>query len=200
MSLINDRMALRRQFRQARRALSQNQQAQAAQQICQQVQSMPELAQAKRIAAYLANDGEVSLAPTLAACWQRDIATSLPVLHPVTKTHLLMLDYHLHTSMTRNRFNIAEPQLACQAIRLLSEHTLIFMPLVGFDEQGNRLGMGGGFYDRTLANLKNYAQQPLLFGVAHDCQQAESLPIQPWDVPLDGVITPTQIIRTKRNH
>ena len=69
------------------------------------------------------------------------------------------------------------------------------MPLVGFDNKGNRLGMGGGFYDRTLANLDRLSYRPLLIGVAHDCQQADALPVMQWDIPLNAIVTPTQTIR-----
>ena len=65
------------------------------------------------------------------------------------------------------------------------------MPLVAFDKQGNRLGMGGGFYDRTLARLheQNW-QKPQLIGLAHECQKVDALPIESWDVPLKTIITP----------
>ena len=99
--------------------------------------------------------------------------------------------------MTLNRFGISEPALNSTAIRLLSQHHLLLMPLVGFDAQGNRLGMGGGFYDRTLANINALKNRPTLVGVAHDCQQVDELPVEPWDVPLDLIVTPTQIISTR---
>ena len=99
--------------------------------------------------------------------------------------------------MTRNRFNIEEPTLDSTAIIELTAHDCLLMPLVGFDAKGNRLGMGGGFYDRTLAPLQRLCDgppRPLLIGVAHDCQQVPVLPIEPWDIPLDVIITPTQCI------
>jgi 5-formyltetrahydrofolate cyclo-ligase len=73
---------------------------------------------------------------------------------------------------------------------------LIFMPLVGFDKNKNRLGMGGGFYDKTLSfklKSKNY-QVPKLFGLAFDCQEVDYLDSKPWDVPVDGIVTPTRFI------
>ena len=65
------------------------------------------------------------------------------------------------------------------------------MPLVGFDRLGHRLGMGGGFYDRTFAAESWRFRRPCLIGVAHDCQEVEQLSAQPWDVPLDALVTPS---------
>ena len=63
------------------------------------------------------------------------------------------------------------------------------MPLVAFDAQRNRLGMGGGFYDRYLATDTAVIKRPHLIGVGHQCQQVEALPLEPWDVMLDAVVT-----------
>ncbi|MCW8091584.1 5-formyltetrahydrofolate cyclo-ligase [Alteromonas sp. ASW11-130] len=194
MSTMESRNTLRRYFRNARNALSAQQQKNAAAAILDQIKLFIP-ASIKRAALYLANDGEPDLTPLIMYCWQYNIATSLPVLHPFTKKHLLMLNYTDQTVMRKNRFGIAEPALECQAIRLTVHHDVIFMPLVGFDKEANRLGMGGGFYDRTLANVCHSPLRPKLIGIAHDCQQTDSLPIQPWDVPLDAIITPTQIIQ-----
>ena len=68
---------------------------------------------------------------------------------------------------------------------------VVLTPLVAFDEQGQRLGMGGGFYDRTLQNWQQYGLQPV--GYAHDCQGVEALPVEKWDVPLPAVVTPSKI-------
>ena len=64
-------------------------------------------------------------------------------------------------------------------------------PLVAFDEYGQRLGMGGGFYDRTLQNWQHYKTQPV--GYAHDCQLVEKLPVEEWDIPLPAVVTPSKV-------
>ncbi|GGF66912.1 5-formyltetrahydrofolate cyclo-ligase [Alteromonas lipolytica] len=188
-----DRRELRKSLRAKRNALSAAQQQQAAALVSQQIQAILP-AQDFCVATYLANDGEIDLAPTITACQQRGSVT-LPVLHPFTGKHLLFQHYTGHTHMTFNRFGISEPAPDSTAIRLLSQHDLLLMPLVGFDAAGNRLGMGGGFYDRTLANVHHLAKRPVLVGVAHDCQQVEQLPVEAWDIPLDLIVTPTQIIR-----
>ena len=96
----------------------------------------------------------------------------------------------------KNRFGIREPvdqkQHQVPAWRL----SLVLMPLVGFDPQGNRLGMGGGFYDRTFAyrTRRKTWPGPTLLGVAHHCQKVSALPVASWDIPLDAIITDEQWI------
>lgn len=122
---------------------------------------------------------------------------SLPVLHPVCKGHLLFLEYGPHTTLVKNKYNIDEPELACHNVVPTSTIDVILMPLVGFDSKGNRLGMGGGYYDRTLAftQVTQLTQQkPILIGIAHDEQEVETLPFEPWDIPVDIIVTPKRIL------
>lgn len=193
------RQTLRKELRLKRQSLSPTEQQKAAQQVYNQLQLLPQITQASHVACYLPNDGEVSLTPFIDFCWQAAASEahptlSLPVLHPVCKGHLLFLQYHAKTQMNNNTFGIPEPVLRCPDVIPTRHHHVILMPLVGFDSQGNRLGMGGGFYDRTLASIHDYRVRPLLVGIAHDCQQVASLPIQRWDVPLDAIVTPTRVL------
>lgn len=101
--------------------------------------------------------------------------------------------------MVTNRFGIAEPSLRFGARRpnrlpAWALDTLI-VPLVGFDQEANRMGMGGGFYDRTLSFMRYRRPAPALIGVAHACQQVAHLPVEPWDIPLTTIATDTSIVR-----
>ena len=194
MPTTESRAQLRARLRAARNALSHAQQQQAADAVARQLFQLNEVTTARTIAAYLANDGEPSLVPAIGQAWQNKIQVTLPVLHPFSGKHLLFLQYHQNSIMTHNRFNIAEPVLSCPSVVPLSDHDVILMPLVGFDAAGNRLGMGGGFYDRTLAALPD-KHRPVLIGIAHSCQQADSLPVQSWDIPCDIIVTPRTCIR-----
>jgi 5-formyltetrahydrofolate cyclo-ligase len=96
--------------------------------------------------------------------------------------------------MVLNHFGIEEPRLNVQQVLPVSRLDIIFTPLVAFDATGQRLGMGGGFYDRTLQDWESaYLQQcgPYPIGLAHDCQRVDALPVQEWDVPLPEIITPS---------
>ncbi len=187
------RKQIRQQVRKARQQLSTEFQAECAAALVQQAQQFPDLQQAQHIALYLSNDGELDTAPLLAYLQQQGKTLYLPVLHPFTPGYLLFQRYDALTPMQLNKFGIREPKPDVTAIVLPTQLDLIFMPLVAFDAKGQRLGMGGGFYDRTLATLPKTSQKPLLVGLAHQCQQVAAVPTEPWDVPLPLVLTPQQL-------
>lgn len=187
------RKQIRQQVRKARQQLSAEAQNQAAEALMQQAQQFPELQQAQHIALYLSNDGELDTTPLLQYLQQQGKTLYLPVLHPFTAGYLLFQRYDAQTPMHLNQFGIREPKPDVTAIMLPAQLDVIFMPLVAFDAQGQRLGMGGGFYDRTLSALPKTSQKPLLVGLAHQCQQVETVPTEPWDVPLPLVLTPNQL-------
>ncbi|MVO16999.1 5-formyltetrahydrofolate cyclo-ligase [Parasedimentitalea huanghaiensis] len=74
---------------------------------------------------------------------------------------------------------------------------ILIVPLVAFDAQGGRLGYGGGFYDRTLEGLRA-KRSTLAIGFAFDAQEAEALPLEPTDQPLDMVITESRVLQFTR--
>lgn len=183
---------LRQQIRHQRRALTPEQQQQAAEAASQRLlQLLDTLPSIRQVALYFSCDGELDTTPLFSALWQRGIATCLPVLHPFSHGQLLFLQYHSASQMVLNRFGIAEPKLNIGELVLPATLNLIVTPLVAFDDAGNRMGMGGGFYDRTLANP---AIKALAVGYAHDCQYRAQLPIAPWDIPLPIITTPTRLI------
>jgi 5-formyltetrahydrofolate cyclo-ligase len=187
------RKQIRQQVRKARQQLSTEFQAECAAALVQQAQQFLELQHAQHIALYLSNDGELDTSALLAYLQQQGKTLYLPVLHPFTAGYLLFQRYDALTVMQLNKFGIREPKPDVTAIALPAQLDVIFMPLVAFDTQGQRLGMGGGFYDRTLAALPKTSQKPLLVGLAHQCQQVAAIPTEPWDVPLPLVLTPQQL-------
>jgi 5-formyltetrahydrofolate cyclo-ligase len=149
-----------------------------------------------KIALYLSNDGELKTSELITKIQQDNHELYLPVIHPFTPGNLLFQKYEKNSPMKANRYGIFEPELNCSHVCPVSELDIIFTPLVAFDDSGNRLGMGGGFYDRTLARFyKEGWQKPLLIGIAHNCQKVESLPIESWDIPLKTIVTPEKIYR-----
>lgn len=192
--MTDARRALRQQLRRSRRALSLSQQQQAETAIVEPVLALLSRLQLQVVALYLANDGEPSTNALAHALWQTGCQLTLPVIHPFTRKHLLFLHYSASTVMTSNQYGIKEPVLDCTSVVPLHAHGALLMPLVGFDQRANRLGMGGGYYDRTLASIRECTQRPRLIGIAHDCQYVETLPCASWDVPLDAIVTPTRVI------
>ena len=180
------RNQLRQQIRKTRANLTALQQQQAEDSITQQALALIEARNAQHIALYVSFDGEISTEKLIKTLWAQDKHVYLPVLHPFNPNHLLFLRYLPDTLMLKNKFGIWEPKLNVQNVLPLKELDILFTPLVAFDKQGNRLGMGGGFYDRTLQNWRNSSFIPV--GLAHQCQQVEQLPTEVWDVPLHQIL------------
>lgn len=192
-TLSTQRQQIRQTTRQARRQLTPEQQKIAAEQAKLNALQHPKIAQAKNIALFLSFDGEINTQPLIDALWQQNKQIYLPVLHPFSAHHLLFLHYHPDSQLVKNRFNIAEPPLDVRDVLPPEQLDVMLIPLVAFDSQGQRLGMGGGFYDRTLANWQKSGFYPI--GLAHDCQHVEQLPVAHWDIPLPEIITPKKIWR-----
>lgn len=192
-----NRGLLRRQFRDKRLALDSTEQADAASALVTQCEQLKFFSSAKNVALYLANDGEIDPGQVIRKCWQDNKKVLLPVLHPFNKNTLLFTEYTAGSTMHLNRFGIPEPELRCQQICPLDELDIIFTPLVAFDGQLNRMGMGGGFYDRTLVPIKRDNLAIQVVGLAHDCQQAERIPVENWDIPLSTIVTPSKVFSSK---
>ncbi|APC19260.1 5-formyltetrahydrofolate cyclo-ligase [Pseudomonas frederiksbergensis] len=185
------RPQLRRMLRKARRTLSNSEQRQAARGLYRQLAQHPLFRRAKHISLYLPTDGEIDPRLLLRAAQRRGKATYLPVLSAWPRTKMVFQRIHPGEKLRPNRFRILEPRVKQAQQRKVWALDLVLLPLVGFDEHGGRLGMGGGFYDRSLAYLarrKNW-RKPTLLGLAHECQKVEKLDQASWDVPLQGTVT-----------
>lgn len=195
LATSSNRSALRRQLRLRRRSLAPSDQRCAAQRLAQRLLSSTALLNVRHLALYLPHNGEIDPSPLITALHQRGIALYLPVLRPFTAHQLWFVRLTPATRLTANRFGILEPVTrdAARSSQRLPAWALstLLVPLVGFDRYGGRLGMGGGFYDRTLAFTRNAkGPRPTLYGVAHDEQEVVRIPMNEWDIPLDAVITP----------
>ncbi len=179
-------------MRQRRRALSHIERSHASYNLAEHVAASRLFQNSHRIAFYLPNDGEIDLQPLIDYAWQTNKQCFLPVIGPRNSRRLWFLPYEMETPLLQNRFGIPEP-LHHRGDRQFKPHALdlILLPLVAFDNNGHRLGMGGGFYDRTLAFLAHRHQwrKPRLLGTAYQFQQHTNLPAQAWDIPLDAIVT-----------
>lgn len=183
------RRELRKSLRKSRRSLTLLQQKQASRALTRQLLKHPQVIRSRHIALYLANDGEIDPAIFAAEARRHGKVCYLPVLHPVLHNRLWFVRYDSEAELLLNQFGIPEPAIKRGSRRPVRALDLVLLPLVGFDVAGGRLGMGGGFYDRTFAFKRAGTYSPFLMGLAHECQKVESLPIASWDVPLDGVVT-----------
>ncbi|EGU60125.1 5-formyltetrahydrofolate cyclo-ligase [Vibrio nigripulchritudo ATCC 27043] len=192
------RQTIRKEIRQKRRSLSAQEQQRASDDLLIQFQQLPMATSANTVALYLAVDGELDLSPVIEWYWQQNKTVCLPVIHPFSNGHLLFLEYTPTTIMVPNQYNIDEPKLRTQDIIPASQIDVIFTPLVAFDDSGQRLGMGGGYYDRTLSTWQS-ASGSHAIGLAHNCQQVDALPAEAWDVPLQTIITPDKTWQWHQN-
>jgi len=203
---MTTRNQIRQLIRTKRQNLSHIDQKELSGDLLTQLTQRTDVLAAKNIAVYLANDGELDPMRFIHWCWQQNKNIYLPVIHPFSPGNLLFLHYHQNSEMQTNKYGILEPKLDVRLIKSINDIDIIFTPLVAFDLTGNRLGMGGGFYDRTLsAWFKHYRYvdeeknayerkltKPYPIGLAHDIQLIDAIPSQLWDIPLPEIVTPTR--------
>ena len=190
---MTSRQELRQQLRQFRRSIPPVLRAQLSLLICQQVRHTRQYQRAQHVAFYLANDAEVDVSFLIRDAWQRGKQVYIPVLGLRHTGRLWFVPFNPGDELQWNRFGIAEPRHAKHHRSLpLRRLDLVILPLVGFDSAGHRLGMGGGFYDRSLAHRARSSRQwprPFCMGVAYQIQQVEHIESHPWDVPLDSIVS-----------
>ncbi len=196
-SIRGNKSSLRKALRAARNGLSAQDQATAGKGLLRQLQLLPEFVQSNRVALYLANDGEID--PLTVMWWivDSDRTCFLPVVQQREHHNsLLFAEFNGATQLVDNRFGIAEPEVNRSKLTKVRELDMVLLPLVGFDNEGNRIGMGGGFYDTTFEFLKSGDQnKPLLVGVAHEIQKVGGIDAESWDIPLSTVVTDRNIYR-----
>jgi 5-formyltetrahydrofolate cyclo-ligase len=179
---------IRKEKKQQRRLLAVEEQTIAAIEIAEQLSKFSIMNRAIRIGAYMSVGGEVNCQYFLNFEKLRKKRIFLPVL---AKSKLIFSPLKSAEKMVQNRYGILEPVYQKRDAIDARDLDVVIVPLVAFDEQCNRLGMGGGFYDRCFAFRKHRRKwrKPLLIGVAYDFQRVDSLQPEPWDVPLDAVVT-----------
>lgn len=183
---------LRSALRQRRNSLSSSEQHAAAHAITQTVIGLPHWNEAQRIAFYLPMDGEIDTRPVVQIARSLGKQIFLPVIND--DNSLCFARWEADDCLPANRLNIPEPSVGAARCPV-SDLDIIFLPLVAWDLRGGRLGMGGGFYDRTLAGIEG----PLLVGLAHDCQQVDAVPQELWDITLDFIATDAALYHRQRN-
>lgn len=186
---MTDRNRLRHEIKRRRAALTTAQRERAARQVAVRLTATSWFRRAKHVAGYLAVSGELDALPVLTAARAAGKQLYLPAL--ATHGGLWFHPWHPNTPMRSNRFGIAEPLATPRRRKDPHALDIVLTPLVAFDRLGHRLGMGGGFYDRTFAyQLCVPVRRPILIGLAYDFQEVESLATETWDVPLAAVVTP----------
>jgi 5-formyltetrahydrofolate cyclo-ligase len=187
---------MRAELRASRRALSPIQRAHAALLVARNLDRAFPLRQGKRVAIYASMREELDTGPLIELARQRGCRIFLPRI--VRRTGRIdFLEAHPDARESVNHLGIVEPEGTFKiGARWLD---LVLMPLVGFDERGVRLGMGGGYYDRTFAfrNTHSTWRGPRLVGVAYAFQQLPSITAAAHDVLMDAVVTDKGVVRCR---
>jgi|TARA_Y100000310_G_scaffold328621_1_gene397030 5-formyltetrahydrofolate cyclo-ligase len=182
-------------YRRKRRALSALQQRTAAWRLATVLIKEPVFQRSRRIAFYVASDGEIDPSHLLHAASSMGKHCFLPVLKPwmttTNRERLWFFRYAPGDPLCLNRYGIPEPVPRSSKRVSASALDLVLLPLVAFDACGTRLGMGKGYYDQTFSFTESRTawHRPRLMGLAHECQLAERLDANSWDVRMNGTAT-----------
>jgi len=183
---------IRQTIRTKRNSLAATEKTLARSRLLTQIKDSQILDKHKNIACFLSFDGEVPTQAVIQHICKQDKNCYLPKLKPNKPNQLWFMPYRMGAKLTPNRFNIPEVDLLPNHAIAISKLDVVLMPLVAFNKKAQRLGMGGGFYDTTFAHLKGANKKPIFIGLAYDFQLIDDIPDDPWDIPLNGVCTPSQ--------
>ena len=186
--LSQDKNDLRRLLRQRRAALSHAQRVRMEMGAAQHAVDKGWLRPGKRIAAYIPVGREFSPWPLILMALKRGVEVYLPQV-PARGRQLIFIQFDQYACWGNGKHGI--PEILHGKTCLPRQLDTVFMPLVGFDDSGTRLGQGGGYYDATFAFRRNrqHWKKPRLIGLAFACQRLDSLPKEPWDVRVDDVLS-----------
>ncbi|MCQ3806805.1 MAG: 5-formyltetrahydrofolate cyclo-ligase [Acidimicrobiaceae bacterium] len=180
------RQQIRQQMRERRASLDSERQTRAAEAVLAKLEKIEMLRTAAAVAGYRGVRGEVNIDEILSRLIARGATVTVP---RVVGDHLEFVEWLPAAASTRGAFGIPEP-VGSEALDLRA-HDAVLAPLTAFDRTGARIGQGGGFYDRSLGRLGD--ERPALIGIAYAFQEVEQIPVEPWDIPLDAVVTDTRV-------
>ncbi len=188
--MIEQKKAIRKTLRQKRKALSADERKQMELQLKRHLQ--PFVKRGRKIAAYLACGSEADLLPWIRYAQKRGCRVFVPFIDKKCK-RLWFTEYHHRRNTLHSRPYFGIPQYEGKKYRA-EQLQVILLPLLGIDQQGIRMGQGGGFYDASLQYCVHRADRPKLIGVGFACQMVEVLPRDPWDIPLDAFVSEEEMV------
>lgn len=194
---MNNKEILRKSLREKRASLTHIQQQQKSQKIVNYILDSAVFKDAKKIGYYHAVRGEAD--PAKLSSMHKQKHFYLPIVISASKNKqagLVFAPASPTSQYQANLFNIPEPICKHSERINANELDLLIMPLLAFDRSGNRLGMGGGFYDRTLSYKQQHPKtKPVLMGFAYDFQEVELLQAEHWDIGLDWIAMESELIK-----
>ena len=193
-----DKVSLRREMRILRRELDAAQRQSAAAGLLQNLMTLDAFIAADSVALYLVNDGEIDPIDVMHWCWKNDRRTYVPIVIQKQGNFLVFAPVGPDSEFRENRFGIPEPVVDEGEVIRAEDLDLVLLPLVAFDAYGNRIGMGGGFYDRTFEFVRDQdVRAPTMIGIAHELQRVPQIESESWDIPLSTVVTDSGVYQLK---
>jgi 5-formyltetrahydrofolate cyclo-ligase len=186
--LSDPRAALRHAILARRRQVTPEESLEAGRAVLEILSSDEFFRTPRTVASYMSIRGEVGTGPLNSWLLDGGHTLALPVVDPVRDGQMGFYRATSQTKMAAGRYGISEPEPLPGLLVAESDLDAVLLPLVGFDGDGNRLGMGGGYYDRLLKQVRPSAR---LIGLAYDFQRVERLEARSWDMRIDEVITPS---------
>lgn len=183
---MNNKTAIRNTLTKHRNNLTPKGRNKLSQDISDHILSSSVFSSSNTIALYMSIHNEVDLSGLL-----KSLKT---IALPVIKNNNTMTFNHIESqdSLVKNKFGILEPKN--KTVIEPDEIDLCLMPLVGFNRNGDRLGMGGGYYDRYFALNQMHEKPTILAGIAYDFQEDDTIQAEFWDIPLDMIFTNKEVI------
>lgn len=193
-----DAQTLRQSIRQKRRQLHPHALKRREQQVARLLLRLPIMQKAQHIAAYWPSDGELS--PIAAVTLLRAQGKNIYFPCIAAKKRMIFRPWFANTALRTNRYGILEP--ASRRVFSARKLDVVLTPLVAFDANGNRIGMGAGFYDRAFAFRQQnvWCLKPQLVGIAHNFQHVPTITRNHWDIPLSFIQTETRLFKGKPRH
>lgn len=182
---------IRNNILEMRKKLTPEFQYKSSKKICTKISELSEFQNAKKVAFYKSINEEVTLQDLIDTSLNKGKYCYLPVVDD--DNSLFFLPINAQSLLVENKFKILEPQGDKNIAECSEKIDIIIVPLVAFNKDGARLGMGKGYYDRALANNNN----SLLIGVAYEFQLQPNIKPQPWDVQLHAIVTEKNIYWSK---
>ena len=192
---MNTKDSLRKEISLKRKNLSKKERLDSEKSLLQLWESVGGSYKKNKVALYWPINGEVATNALISYFFSNGSKCFLPVISNNEENRLI--DFALFEGQSRlvkNRFGIPEPNKS--KIIDLNQLDIIFLPCVCFDSRGNRIGMGGGFYDKTLSYLSKKEKTKLII-LAYDFQEVESCFPESHDIKADACLTPNQYLNFK---
>lgn len=191
------RQTLRQQLRRLRRAIPPQHRRAAALAVARSLARHPLIKPGARIGIYLAMRDELSLDAFIRVARLRRCQLFIPNITHQRRRQMRFYQLYAHSRLQLHGWGIPQLRTMREPPTASIMLDLVLVPLLGFDARGNRLGLGGGFYDRHFARLQrnNHWRRPRLMGVGYACQQLPALDSEQHDVRLDYIVTEAKCMR-----